>query len=90
MKILIVDDELQMAEILARSLVREGHRALVATSGAEAIGMIEQGEPDCMFLDGLEVLAEVKRRRPALPVVAITGNATPEQVETVRGWAPST
>ena len=91
MKILIVDDEPQAAEILARSLVREGHQTLVATSGEEAIGMIEQGEPEAIFLDvsmpvmnGLEVLAEVKRRRPALPVVVITGNATPEQVEMVK------
>ena len=91
MNILIVDDEPQVAEILARSLAREGHRAVIATSGEEAIGMVGPGQPDAMFLDvsmpgmsGLDVLAEVKRRRPALPVVVITGHATPEQVDMVK------
>jgi CheY-like chemotaxis protein len=91
MKILIVDDEPQVAEILARSLAREGHRAVIATSGEEALGMVGAGDPDAMFLDvsmpgmnGLDVLAEVKRRRPTLPVVVITGNATPEQLELVK------
>jgi DNA-binding NarL/FixJ family response regulator len=35
-------------------------------------------------MNGLQVLEEVKRRRPALAVVVITGNATPEEVEEVK------
>jgi CheY-like chemotaxis protein len=91
MKILIVDDEPQVAEVLARSLAREGHIADVAHSGEEALRRISTAELDAMFLDvsmpgmnGLDVLAEVKRRRPALPVVVITGHATAEELDQVK------
>ncbi|HXG02082.1 MAG TPA: response regulator [Candidatus Binatia bacterium] len=91
MRILIVDDEPQVAEILARSLEREGHQASIATSGEEALRRIHPQEPDAVFLDvsmpgmnGLDVLAEVRRLRPSLPVVIITGHATPEEVEQVK------
>jgi CheY-like chemotaxis protein len=93
MKILIVDDEPHVAEILARSLTREGHTTAVAHSGEEALHLLGTAapEPDALFLDvsmpgmsGLAVLAEIKRRRPCLPVVVITGHATPEEVEQVR------
>lgn len=89
MKILIVDDEPQVAEVLARSLARDGHDALVAHSGEEALRRL--GEPDALFLDismpgmnGLDVLAEVRRLRPALPVVVITGHASTAEKDEVR------
>jgi CheY-like chemotaxis protein len=92
MKILIVDDEPHVADLLARSLAREGHAPTVAHSGDEALRLIGKGaSPDALFLDismpgmnGLDVLAEVRRRRPSLPVVVITGHATPEEVDEVR------
>jgi len=91
MKILIVDDEPQVAEILAKSLGREGHQATIATSGEQALSLVGTYDPDALFLDvsmpgmnGLDVLAEVRRRRPSLPVVVITGHATPDEVEQVK------
>jgi CheY-like chemotaxis protein len=91
MKILIVDDEPHVAEILARSLAREGHRTAIAHSGEEALRMLGVTEPDALFLDvsmpgmsGLAVLTEIRRQRPSLPVVVITGHATAEEVDQVR------
>jgi CheY-like chemotaxis protein len=93
MRILIVDDEPQVAEVLARSLAREGHTAEVAHSGEEALRRLgtAEPEPDALFLDvsmpgmnGLDVLVEVKRRRPSLPVVVITGHATPDEMDEVK------
>jgi len=70
MKILIVDDEPQVAEILAKSLGREGHQATIATSGEQALSLVGTYDPDALFLDvsmpgmnGLDVLAEVRRLR---------------------------
>ena len=90
MEILIVDDEPQVAEVLARSLNRQGHRTTVVHSGQEALDRLDSLAPDAMFLDvsmpgmnGLDVMAEVKRVKPALAVVVITGHATAEQVERV-------
>jgi two-component system, NtrC family, response regulator AtoC len=91
MEILIVDDEPQVAEVLARSLSRQGHHATVAHSGPEALERIDTHELDAMFLDvsmpgmnGLDVMAEVKRKKPSLAVVVITGHATAEEVERVK------
>jgi DNA-binding NtrC family response regulator len=91
MNILIVDDEPEVAEVLAKSLDRQGHKTSTVNSGAEALKRIEDSAVDAMFLDvsmpgmnGLEVLAEVKRRRPALAVVVITGHATPDELDEVR------
>jgi DNA-binding NtrC family response regulator len=91
MDILIVDDEPAVAEVLAKSLSRQGHRATVVHSGEEALRHLQAESPDAMFLDvsmpgmnGLEVLTQVKQTRPALAVVVITGHATPEQIEEVR------
>jgi CheY-like chemotaxis protein len=91
MNILIVDDEPQVAEVLAKSLGRQGHRATVVHSGEEALRMLESATPDALFLDismpginGLEVLAHVKRTRPQLAVVVITGHATPDEIDQVK------
>ena len=91
MNIMIVDDEPQVAEVLAKSLTRQGYRTTVVHSGAEALRLIDTTTPDALFLDvsmpginGLEVLAEVRRTRPQLAVVVITGHATADEVEVVK------
>jgi CheY-like chemotaxis protein len=91
MEILIVDDEPQVAEVLARSLNRQGHRTTVVHSGAEALDRVRTTAPDAMFLDvsmpgmnGLDVMQEVKRLKPALAVVVITGHATADEIERVK------
>ena len=91
MEIMIVDDEPQVAEVLARSLSRQGHATTVAHSGEEALDLLRAGQFDAMFLDvsmpgmnGLDVMAEVQRLRPSLAVVVITGHATADEVERVK------
>src|SRR5438552_18279155 len=91
MNIMIVDDEPQVAEVLAKSLSRQGHKTTVVHSGEDALRIISNAAPDALFLDvsmpginGLEVLAEVRRTRPQLAVVVITGHATPDEVEGVK------
>ena len=91
MNIMIVDDEPQVAEVLAKSLSRQGHKTTVVHSGEDALRIISNAAPDALFLDvsmpginGLEVLAEVRRTRPQLAVVVITGHATADEVEQVK------
>jgi DNA-binding response OmpR family regulator len=73
MNIMIVDDEPQVAEVLAKSLTRQGHKTTVVHSGEDALRIISTAAPDALFLDvsmpginGLDVLAEVRRTRPQL------------------------
>jgi len=91
MEILIVDDEPQVAEVLARSLSRQGHRTTVAHSGPEALDRLGSQPLDAMFLDvsmpgmnGLDVMAEVKRLKPGLAVVVITGHATDDEIDRIK------
>lgn len=91
MNIMIVDDEPQVAEVLAKSLGRQGHKTTVVHSGEDALRIINSAAPDALFLDvsmpginGLEVLAEVRKTRPQLAVVVITGHATADEVEQVK------
>lgn len=91
MDIMIVDDEPEVAEVLAMSLNRQGHQTTVVHSGAEALQLLRGTSPDALFLDvsmpglnGLDVMAEVRRLRPTLAVVIITGNATPDEIEDVK------
>jgi CheY-like chemotaxis protein len=90
-EIMIVDDEPQVAEVLARSLARQGHRTTVVHSGEDAIDRLRTQAVDAMFLDvsmpgmnGLDVMAEVRRLKPGLAVVVITGHATADEVERVK------
>lgn len=91
MEILIVDDEPEVADVLAESLKRQGHRTTVVHSGADALKLLKTASPDAMFLDvsmpgmnGLDVMQQVKKMKPALAVVVITGHATADEIEDVK------
>jgi len=75
--ILLVDDEPGVLFTLKELLVDRGHRVLTARSGAEALPLIE--DADAVVTDqampgmtGLELLAQIAARDPALPVLLIT------------------
>jgi CheY-like chemotaxis protein len=81
MRILIVDDDPDIRALAKLALGGDGHIVSEASSGAEALALIEEQPPDLLVLDllmpkqsGLEVL-KILRSRPAtvaLPVVVLT------------------
>ena len=84
-RILIVDDERGIRSTLSGILGDEGYRPLAAGTGQEALARIGEEVPDLVILDiwlpemdGIEVLAEVKRQWPELPVVMMSGHGTIE------------
>jgi DNA-binding response OmpR family regulator len=91
MRILIVDDELPVAEALAEALRQQGHVSVVARSGAEGLAAIQAQAPEAVFLDlvmpglsGVDLLAEIRQRHPALPIVVVTGRAEAPDLDKVR------
>ncbi len=78
--VLIVDDNLDLAENLREILEDEGHRAEVAGGGAEALARLESGDPVDLILtdlrmpgmNGVQMLRAVKARWPQTPVVVMT------------------
>jgi two-component system phosphate regulon response regulator PhoB len=90
--ILVVDDEPDIAALVAYHLARESYRVRTAASGPEAIDAMTREVPDLVILDlmlpgmsGLEVLAEIRRREDwqRVPVILLT--ARKEQSDRVEG-----
>jgi len=85
MRILIIDDEPVLQDVLATLLRREGYQVVQATTAAEGLRAAEEGEIDLVLLDlmlpdrpGLEVLKELKGRDPEVVVVVITAFSSVE------------
>ncbi|HSE92773.1 MAG TPA: sigma 54-interacting transcriptional regulator, partial [Methylomirabilota bacterium] len=84
-RVLIVDDEPDMVENMARILGRAGHDCLTAPDGARAVAALEADRPDLVVtdlkmpgIDGMEVLRRAHAADPDLPVIVVTGFATIE------------
>jgi len=82
-KVLVVDDEVVAANSVRRTLTRRGFRVDEAFSGREALNRILNEMYDLVLLDmkmpdtnGLELLPTIKKHRPKLPVVMVTGYAS--------------
>ena len=85
-QILIVDDESSVLFLLREVLEERGHEVLSATSALEAAALLDQGkleEVDLTLtdfampeLDGLGLLATLKRQHPELPVVLLTARGS--------------
>lgn len=79
-KLLIVDDEAQFRATTKKILDRRGFDTYLAGSGEEAIEQLS-AEPDVVVLDikmpgmdGHETLREIKKRKPDMPVIMLTGH----------------
>lgn len=81
-RVLLVDDEKDFADILAKRLdVRDFNVACVYT-GEEALKLIQSEEYDLVLLDvmmpgrsGLDILKEIKAYDPMIPIIMLTGHA---------------
>ncbi len=85
--ILIVDDEVDIRELIAGILGDEGYGARTAGDSDGALAAIAERRPSLIVLDvwlqgsrldGIELLDEIKRRDPTLPVVVISGHGNIE------------
>jgi CheY-like chemotaxis protein len=79
-KVLLVDDELVILEIMKKRLANWGYEPLVASGGKEAIDIVKSQNPDIVILDymmpgmdGIATLEEVRKITDKLPVVIFTG-----------------
>src|SRR5918997_3594987 len=79
MRILIVEDETNLASVIQRGLESQGYQAFIAESGEDAVLFVRTEPVDLVLLDiglpdrdGQEVLAELRRMRRNLPVIMVT------------------
>lgn len=83
--ILIVDDEPQILTTVGGILTDEGFEVLTAADGDSALKTVREETPDLVLLDislpdrdGLEVLGDVKKQDPLLPVIIISAYGSVE------------
>ncbi len=79
MQILIVEDEIQIAESLKKNLRDEGHNAMIAQDGEAALKLINEIEFDLLLLDwrmpkitGLEVCKQLRKQGNQTPIILLT------------------
>ena len=81
-RVLVVDDVADAAEVLAETLALSGYKVSVASDGAKALASIEAEQPHCVLLDigmpgmdGLEVARRARQRPDGrdLTVIALSG-----------------
>ena len=85
--ILIVDDERDIRELVADILKDEGFETRLAANSDEALAALNERPPSLMVLDiwlkdsrmdGIDILKQVKRNNPEVPVVIISGHGNIE------------
>jgi DNA-binding NtrC family response regulator len=83
--LLIVDDDTQLAEALARRFLKVGLRVTAATSGEQALVEAAKARYDVALLDlhlpgmdGLELLEKLKEEQPGLEAILLTGHGSIE------------
>ena len=82
MEILVVEDEVGIADFLERGLKAEGYGVSVANDGIVGEQMALAPGTDLVILDrmlpgrdGIEVLASIRRSKPSLPVILLTAKS---------------
>ncbi|MCO7622485.1 response regulator [Pseudomonas guariconensis] len=92
-RVLLVEDNPVNQLVAKGMLVKLGCQVLLATQGAEALAQLEQETVDMVLMDcnmpvmdGYEATRRIRQdgRWPALPIVALTANAMPEERERCR------
>jgi DNA-binding response OmpR family regulator len=88
MKLLIVEDEARMADLLRKGLTEEGHLATCAADGAEGLALAKSYEFDVIILDvmmprlsGYEMAKRLRSENVGTPIVMLTArDSTPDIV----------
>ncbi len=79
-RILIIDDEPYILLMLKEMLEKAGYEVDLASNGREGMALFEKDPADLVITDiimpdkeGLEVILELKKRRPELKIIAMSG-----------------
>ena len=92
-RILVVEDERDIAALISYHLTKEGYRVRTAEGGTEALEAVTSERPDIVLLDlmlpgfsGYEVLTEMRRRPQLAEVPIIVLTARREEADRIKGF----
>src|ERR1041385_4859975 len=83
LEVLVVDDEADIRDLVSGVLEDEGYAVRAAADSAQTLDAVEERRPSMVLLDvwlqgskldGLQLLQEIKRRDPTIPVLMISGH----------------
>ncbi len=84
-KILIVDDDVDALELMEELFESKGYDPLTASNGIEALNLVRDEDPDMVIsdirmpdMDGMQLLEELSKRYPQIPVIMVTAHGTIE------------
>jgi len=84
-RVLVVDDELDFLETIIKRLQARNINVMGAESGRQALELMAEKDFDVVILDvkmpgmdGIEALREMKKRKPLVEVILLTGHASVE------------
>ncbi|MFN3235113.1 MAG: response regulator [Gammaproteobacteria bacterium] len=79
-KIILVEDDNLVADMLSQVLQRANHEVKIAQDGEEAVAVLQDYSPDLMITDilmpkksGTTLIAEIKEQHPNMEIIAISG-----------------
>jgi DNA-binding response OmpR family regulator len=91
MKLLLIEDDEHVALVLAEAFASDGHDTAIRYTGEEGLAYLTRDRPDAVVLDvrlprldGVAVLRQIRATDPTLPVIIMTGLATPGEIAEVR------
>ena len=81
-RILIIDDDKQMREMLKQTLERAGYAVIEAQNGLEGVAVYREQHVDVVITDlimpgkdGMETIIELKREFPDVRIIAVSGGS---------------
>jgi DNA-binding response OmpR family regulator len=91
MRLLLIEDDESVAEVLADVFAADGHETEIRHTGEDGLAYLARERPDAVVLDvrlptldGVGVLRQIRSTNPTLPVIIMTGLATPEELDEIR------
>lgn len=91
MRILLIEDDENVAEVLANAFEADGHETAITHSGEDGLAYLARNRPDAIVLDvrlpalnGVGVLRQIRSVDQTLPVLIMTGLATPGELAEIR------
>jgi len=91
MKLLLIEDDEHVAEVLADAFAVDGHETVIRHTGEDGLAYLSQTRPDAVVLDvrlptlnGVAVLRQIRSTDTTLPVIIMTGLATAGELAEVR------
>jgi DNA-binding response OmpR family regulator len=87
MRLLVVEDERKMSELLRQGLTEDGHSVTVAVEGRQGLAMAEAAEFDVIVLDvmlpgigGFEIAQRIRAKRNQTPILMLTARDAPSDI----------